>query len=251
MVEAEAKRVIACVEAGRYEDALSVELQATRQQINRAHMKLLARFRGRPDIRALLNEAKSHLTSESDLTRGRRFTRIGRKEEAVPYLVRGLEKGGSADDMLLAGQTLEQTWRIEEARHYFERAVAIRGEPTDYLWLGTVQSQLGEFENAEACFTFAVKQRGTVDDRRLLGSLCLKIGKLDLAEQQLRRAYAMGDLSCEQLLQECAAKKSRAKMTKLLSAVAVARGFAKAHPLLTSLAGVALIATGALLIYFG
>ena len=118
MVESEAKRIKECVEAGRYEESLSVGLDAARAQINRAHMKLLARFRNNPAIRAHINEAKSRLTNETDLQKGRRLTRIGRKEEAVRYLVAALEKQGSADDYLLAGQTLDQTWRLEAALPY-------------------------------------------------------------------------------------------------------------------------------------
>ncbi len=218
MVESEGNRIRECVRACRYEEALSISLESSRSEINRAHIRLLSRYRECPGIRELLNHAKSRVTKESDLAKGRRLTRIGRKAEALKYLAKALAKGGDADDCLLAGQTFAQEWRLREALDYFERATGLRGDATDYLWLGTTLEQLGRHEQALAAFERAVKLRGEVDDYRSVGNLLLKMQRFVDAREYLEKAVSLGNDTASRIsMQALKARRLRMRFRYVLS----------------------------------
>lgn len=213
-------RIRDCVESGRYEEALSVTIHSSRQEINRAHIRLSSRFRDCADTRELLNRAKSRIAAETDIERGRRLIRIGMKEEALACLVPALESGGEPDDFLVVGQTLEQTWRLDAALPYFERAVALRGNAYDHLWLGTVLERLERYDDAIPHYEEAVARRGSADDHRSLGGLLLKLRRLDEAEASLLTAVELGDdLTTTQLLQVLKAERGKATLRRILQAI--------------------------------
>ncbi len=223
MVESEDKRIRDCVRAGRYEDALSVGLRSSRSEINRAHIKLLFRFRDRSKTREWINKAKSRITGESGLQKGRRLTRIGRKEEAIEFLEAALSNGGSADDFILIGQTLEQTWRTMAALKYFERAVELRGDATDHLWLGSAFEQLDRHAEAVDIFGKAVALRGSADDHLSLGSVLMKMKRFDDAQAHLEKALALGDdIMSQRLLKTLMTHKKRQRLGKLKASLITA-----------------------------
>ncbi len=208
-----------CVLSGRYEEALSVTIHSGRAAVNRAHIRMLSRYRGCAETRELLNLAKSRITSETAVERGRRLIRIGQKEEALACLIPALEarENGDPDDYLVVGQTLEQDWRLDAALPYFERVVALRGNAYDRLWLGTVLERLDRHDDAIAQYEKAVELGGSADDYRALGSALLKKRRLDEAEAHLLRAVELGDdLSSPHLLQILKAERNRAKMRRFL-----------------------------------
>jgi tetratricopeptide (TPR) repeat protein len=209
-----------CVLCGRYEEALSVTIHSSRGEVNRAHIKLLSRYRDCKETRELLNLAKSRITSETKVERGRRLIRIGMKEEALACLVPALEDGGEPDDYLVVGQTLEQAWRLEAALPYFERVVALRGNAYDHLWLGTVLERLDRHDEAVEQYEHAVARGGSADDHRALGSLLLKTRRLDEAEAHLLKAVELGDdLSSPQLLQILKAERGKARLRRIFSSI--------------------------------
>jgi len=213
-------RLKECIESGRYEEAFNVSFESFRQEINKAHIRLLSRYRSSSETRELLNFAKSKITNESKLEKGRRLIRIGQKEKALEYLTSALKVTGEPDDYLLLGQALEQTWRIEASLPYFERAVELRGNASDQLWLGTTLERLDRYDEALKCFSTAIKLRGEADDYRAKGSVLLKMKKIKEAKKCLEKAVSLGDkLSSVHLLQKIKIKNNKEKVKKVIDSI--------------------------------
>jgi tetratricopeptide (TPR) repeat protein len=220
MVISERLRIRDHVQSGRYEEALSVSVHASRAEVNRAHIRLLSRHRDCVDTRELLNHAKSRIAGESDIEKGRRFIRIGLKEEALALLMPALEDGGDPDDYLVVGQTLEQAWRLEAALPFFEKAAELRGNAYDHLWHGTVLERLERYNDAIREYERAVALRGSADDHRSLGGVLLKNRRLEEAGVHLIKAVELGDdLTSPQLLQVLKAHKNKAKLKRLFQVI--------------------------------
>lgn len=210
-----------CVEEGRYEEALQISTQWKIADVNRAHIKLLAKYRSCSHTRELINQAKGRIVCETTLEKGRRFSRIGQKEQAVSLLIDALRDGGEADDFLLVGQLLEQLWRIDSALEFFEAAVRVRGDAGDHLWLGTALERLSRYEEALVQYKEAALLRGAPEDFLARGSLLYRLKRLDEAEKYLLKSHALGERSTSiQLLQAIKADRGRARIRKLLSSVA-------------------------------
>ncbi len=220
MVDSEGRRIRECVDAGRYEEALSVSFDSSRAEINRAHIRLLSRYRRYPSIRELLNQAKSRIAAETAFQKGCRLNRLGRKEEALRYLTQPLAREDNPDDLLMVGQTLAQTWRVGEALPYFEKCVRLRGEATDYLWLGTTLEQLGRNDEALNAYRCAIDLRGCAADYQFAGSLLLKTGAPSEALGYLTAAVRLDDEPISrQLVQECKTKRLRQRLSVFLQAI--------------------------------
>ncbi len=214
-------RIKKCVEEGRYEEALQVSIDCTPSVLHRAHIRLLAKHRDSAATREMINRAKGRITAETPLEKGRRFSRIGLKEEAVALLTEALKTGGEADDFLLVGQLLEQLWRVDAALAFFETAVRLRGDAADRLWLGTTLERLSRFDEALVVYKDVATARGAAEDFAAWGSLLYRMGQLDEAEPVLRKAYSLGDRGTSLLLlQGIKAAKGRAGIRKLLSGIA-------------------------------
>ncbi len=220
MVDSEGRRIRECVDAGRYEEALSVSFDSSRTEINRAHIRLLSRYRGYPSIRELLNQAKSRIATETTFQKGCRLNRLGRKEEALRYLTKPFTRNNNPDDLLMVGQILAQTWRVDEALPYFDQCVRLRGEAADYLWLGTTLEQLGRHEEAFSAFKSAIDLRGCATDYQFAGSLLLKKGATSEALRYLTAAAKLDDDPISrQLVQECKTKRLRQRLSVFLHAI--------------------------------
>ena len=174
---------------GRYEDVLGVGYDATREQINRAHVRALFRFRGNTVAEEALNRAKGLLAEERTLDKARRLLRIERREEALEHLGRLLEdsrrppsREDRAEAHHLAGWTLFRLERCAEALPHLERAAALRGLAADEVWLGNALEHLGLIERALDCYRRAVESRGHPAERRLL---CKALLALDRWEEAL------------------------------------------------------------------
>ena len=74
-------RIREAVESGRYEETLKVAFHAPRAEIHQAHIRALAKHRNCTVTRELINHAKSRLTCETDLAKGRRLILIGILEQ--------------------------------------------------------------------------------------------------------------------------------------------------------------------------
>ena len=213
-------RIKEAVESGRYEETLKVAFDAPRDEIQKAHIRALAKHRNCTVTRELINHAKSRLTCETDLEKGRRLILIGMKELALKYLTRALEEDGDADDCILAGQTLEQLSRVEQALAYFEKAVTLRGYATDYLWLGMALERLVRYDEAVDAYTQAVDGRGRADDYLAKGRLLLRLKRFDEAKPCLEKAFDLGEkITSLQLLQQLKTYQGRARIKKVITAI--------------------------------
>lgn len=214
-------RIKKCVEEGRYEEALQVSMDSIPSEINRAHIRMLAKYRDDVQIRELINQAKGRIVNETALEKGRRYSRIGFKEQAVALLTQSLPNSGDADDYLLTGQLMEQLRSDERALEFFEAAVRLRGEAKDRLWLGTVLERLSRPEEALDQYKEAVRQRGDADDYLAVGGLLFSLSRFDEAQKALQKARALGDCSTAvQLLQNIKAVRGRARIKKLFAPIA-------------------------------
>jgi tetratricopeptide (TPR) repeat protein len=209
-----------CVNAGRYEEALQAPFNAAAAELHRAHIRALALHRNAPDIRELINLAKTRLSSETPLEKGRRWIRIGLKEQALDVMTAALETPGEPDDYLLTGQLLEQLWRIEAALAYFEKAVALRGNAGDRLWLGMALEHLNRLDEAKSQYTKAIEMRGFAEDFLARGRLFKKLGDRDKARADLETAYKLGErVTSLLLLQELQIEEGRARLKKVVAAI--------------------------------
>ena len=214
-------RIKMCVEEGRYEEALQISVDWTPSEVNRAHIRLSAKYREYAGVRELLNRAKGRLINESVLERGRRYSCIGFKERATALLVKALEQGGEPDDFLLVGQLLEQLRPIEYALEYFETAVRLRGDAADRLWLGTAYERLSRIEDAMAQYNKAILLRGAAADYLAKGTLLYRFKKFDEAEPILQIAASLGErIAATQILQGIKTARGRDRIKRLLSGIA-------------------------------
>ena len=209
-----------CVGAGRFEEALGLDFDATKAAVHRAHIRTLALHRDDPETRERINLAKTRLIHETAIEKGRRWIRIGQKERALDVMQAVLENGGEADDYLLCGQVLEQFWRIEAALPYFEKAVALRGNAGDRLWLGMALENLNRKEAALAEYEQAVRLRGSAEDYLAKGRLLKQMGAFEKARAALEQAYQRGErITSLLLLQEMNGDMSRARLRKVVTAI--------------------------------
>jgi tetratricopeptide (TPR) repeat protein len=168
MVPAQGARIIELVAGCRYEQALGVDLDASRACVNRSHVKLLHRFRDHPSVREALNRAKSVLLSERGLQKGRRLARLSCHVEALPYLRQAVREGGDVEDHVRLGLALEGLERLEEALPHFGRAVSVRGLAIDHHRLGAALLHLGRLEAAHRHLERAVELGHDVLDQEML-----------------------------------------------------------------------------------
>ena len=214
-------RIKMCVEEGRYEEALQVSVDWTPSEVNRAHIRLSAKYRDHAGVRELLNRAKGRLINESVLERGRRYSCIGLKERATTLLTQALKDGGEPDDFLLVGQLLEQLRPIEYALEYFEAAVRLRGDAGDRLWLGAALERLSRTTEALEQCEEAVRLRGAAADYLAKGTLLYRLKKFEEAEPVLQKAASLGEqVAATQILQGIKTVRGRERIKRLLSGIA-------------------------------
>ncbi|HUT76464.1 MAG TPA: tetratricopeptide repeat protein [Polyangia bacterium] len=179
-----AARLLEHVAGGRYEEALGVGHDAAREELNRAHVRALFRYRNDAAAREALNRAKGLLADETQLEKARRLLRLGLREEALGHLTRSLEDAGAgltgrerAEAHHLAGWALFQLERYREARPHLELATTLRGGAADEIWLGSTLERLGLLEPAMEHYRRAVELRGDATDCLLLGNALLGLNR--------------------------------------------------------------------------
>jgi len=184
------KKLLDLVAAEQYERLFGVASDATLEEIHRAHIRLLYKFRGESSVVEALNGAKSAMMAESDLEKGRRLFRSGMIRDALPFLRRAAEQRGYAVDYRYLGSALVELGRHDEARGSFEHAVSLRGDAVNHYWLGSVLLYLGRYEDAMLHLEKAVAMRGEGVDRELL-STCHEL----LRKHRVRRAFGLGRIA--------------------------------------------------------
>jgi tetratricopeptide (TPR) repeat protein len=154
------KRIIELVAEERYEEALCIKYDSTLQEINKVHLILLHKFGDYQDVKIALTNAKSILREETGAKKGMRLSKIGKKEEALPYLKEAVKRRGEGQDYHWYGCTLVQVGRYGEALPILKEAVKRRGEAQDYHWYGCTLVQVGRYGEALPILKEAVKRRG-------------------------------------------------------------------------------------------
>jgi tetratricopeptide (TPR) repeat protein len=241
-----AARLLEHIAGGRYEEALGLGHDATREEINRAHVRALFRFRGEAAIREALNRVKGLLADETPLEKARRLLRLERREEALWHLARALEGDGAgltererAEAHHLAGSALFRLERYREARGHLELAASLRGGAADEIWLGNTLERLGLLEPALERYRRAVELRGHATERLLLGNALLASGRWEEALPCLERSRSGdGDTpDVVEIVRRLNALRRRARLRRTLRRGA---DFARREPLDLVLAGLAL-----------
>lgn len=192
-MEEAGNRILSLVSERRFEEALGVSLDATRQEVNRAHVRLLHRHRSRPLVREALNRAKSAMASETDRDRGRRLVEMGRHHEALTFLERAATRDPCAEALNALGRVLYRLARHEQALSHLGRAMELRGSLVDRLWLGRTLDAMGRSEEALDHFIVLVQERGAASDHHLVGVTLFGLQRYDEALVHLERAAALGD----------------------------------------------------------
>ncbi|MFH1436532.1 MAG: tetratricopeptide repeat protein [Pseudomonadota bacterium] len=233
----EARMIIAYGMKGHYEAVLGVAHDASSKAIHRAHIMLLHRFRAFPDVVLCINNAKAAITGESYIEKGRRLSRIGKMEEALPYIRMAVERQGKAADYRWLGNTLSRLKRYEEALPCFKKALEIPSPPnlegccaprtaapeqfeevlthalrrqqqqSDAIvhhWLGSSLVELGRPNEALTHFERAARLRDDAFNNYWLGSLLLHMLRCEEALPRLERSVALrGDVLDRELLADC------------------------------------------------
>jgi len=138
----EERKIIEQAADERYEHLFGLPPGASREEIHKAHIRLLHRFRGQEEVIEAINGAKSAIMGESDFEKGRRLYRLGRMDEALPHLRRAAEQRGYAVDYRYVGNALVDIGRLEEAKGSFEHAAELRGDALDYELIETCRELL-------------------------------------------------------------------------------------------------------------
>ena len=239
MVPPGATRLLEDVAGGRYEEALGVPYDPTRDAINRAHVRALARHREDGSLREALNRAKGVLAGETPLEKARRLVRIDRREEALVHLERELEARAGAEAHHLAGYVLAGLGREVEAREHLARAAALRGSALDEIWLGDACERLGDLEAALECYRRAIRARGHATEHALAGKVLDRLGRSAEALSHLDRALALGlrDAEVAERRRTLARRQRRSRLRGRVGRAAVC---ARREPLDLLLAGLAL-----------
>ncbi len=241
-----AARILEHVAGGRYEEALGVGHDATRDEINRSHVRALFRFRGKAAVLEALNRVKGLLADETPIEKARRLLRLERREEALWHLARALDRDrcglsdrNRAEAHHLAGWALFQLGRTPEARPHLEAAASLRGNAADEIWLGSALERLGLLETALDRYRRAVELRGHATERLLLGNALLRLDRWEDALPHLERAQS--EEACPpdlaDLLRRLNARRRRARIRGSLRRAA---DFARREPLDFLLAGLTL-----------
>ncbi len=189
--------VAALIEGGRYEEAMGVPVNASRAQLNRAHITGLHRFRENPVLRESLNRIKGILAAESRTQKADRLIRTGLFEQTVEFLSGDDGPGSSAQEHHLLGFVLQRLGRNAEALVYLEAAVELRGSLSDRVWLGNVLETEGRLLEAVDQYRIVVEQRGGSFECRLLGDVLVQLGSLDEAALYIERAAMWDPLDME------------------------------------------------------
>jgi tetratricopeptide (TPR) repeat protein len=231
---------------GRYEEALGLRHDADREEINRAHVRALFRFRSDPAAREALNRVKGLLAEETPVGKARRLLRLERREEALAHLARalhgdppGLPERERAEAHHLAGWALFQLGRYPEALPHLERAALLRGQALDEIWLGHTLERLSRLEPALECYRRAVALRGHAAECLLLGNALLGRDRWEEALPLLERARVLG-ADAPDLATVRGRLVRRRRRARLGGSLGRALGFVKREPLDWLLAGLTL-----------
>ena len=251
----EARMIIAYGKKGHYEAVLGVAHDAPSEAIHRAHITLLHRFRAFLDVIHVVNNAKAAITGESYIEKGRRLSRIGKMEEALPYIRMAVERQGKSADYRWLGNTLSRLRRHEEALPCFQKALELPSAPvlegsppartaapeqfeevlshtlrqhqqhSDAIvhhWLGSSLVELGRPVEALSHFEQASGLRDDAFNNYWQGSLLLHMQRCEEALPRLERSVALrGDVLDHELLVACMTMLKRKRVRRLWSGVKV------------------------------
>lgn len=197
MTPSEVTKILAQISGGLYEEALGLTVDATRADINRAHIRRLHEFSDNTAVREALNKVKGIITTEGVCDKARRLVRLDKREAALAFLVRSIDDESDAEEHHLLGYIFSRLGRNGEARAHLEKAAELRGDALDYLWLGSTYERLNMFQEAIACYESAVRQRGDAEECRQLGNILIRMERFDEALPLLNRAANLGPMDHE------------------------------------------------------
>ena len=197
MAPLEVTKILAQVNGGLYEEVLNLSVDATRAEINRAHIRRLHEFSDNPTVREALNKVKGIITTEGVCDKARRLVRLDKREAALTFLIQSIDDKSDAEEHHLLGYIFSRLGRNGEARTHLEKAADLRGDALDYLWLGSTYERLDMFNEAIACYESAVRQRGDAEECRQLGNILIRMERFDEALPLLNRAANLGAMDHE------------------------------------------------------
>ncbi len=251
MAPSEVTKILAQISGGLYEEALDLSVDATRSEINRAHIRRLHEFSDNPTVREALNKAKGIITTEGVCDKARRLVRLDKREAALTSLIRSINDKSGAEEHHLAGYIFSRLGRNGEARIHLEKAAKLRGDALDYLWLGSTYERLNMFIEAIACYESAVRQRGDAEECRQLGNILIRMERFDEALPLLNRAANLGAMDHElEEKRRTLLHKRRVQRMKRMGKRALEQMRASSPRLTLGLAAGTLVIAGTLLFLF-
>lgn len=150
MVILRGESIVELVKNQKYEQALNVGYDATREEINKAKLSLQLEYQNDPDVKIALDRAKTILVEELyNHEKGMRLSQIGEKERAIPFLKKAVESRGNVLDYHWLGSTLVQLGKPQEAIPFLEKAIELRGDEIDHNWLRTARDKITSQQTTE------------------------------------------------------------------------------------------------------
>jgi tetratricopeptide (TPR) repeat protein len=213
------RMILDLASAQEYEKVLGVAFEAPLEEVHRAHIRLLYRFRGDGEVVEAINRAKSALVGENDLERGRRLFRIGQAARALPCLRRAVERRGCAVDYRRLGSSLVELGRSEEALPYLRRALEMQAAAPGAATpgVGLTLSLAEEDGSAQAAL-----RHGDAMIHRTLGSALVHLGRPEEALAHFQCAARLrGDALDRELLRTCRALVKRKNLRKALAGLSL------------------------------
>ncbi len=248
MPSLEVTKILAQVNGGLYEEALNLSVDATRAEINRAHIRRLHEFSDNPTVREALNKVKGIITTEGVCDKARRLVRLDKREAALAFLIRSIDDESDAEEHHLLGYIFSRLGRNGEARTHLEKAAELRGDALDYLWLGSTYERLDMFNEAIACYESAVRQRGDAEECRQLGNILIRMERFDEALPLLNRAANLGAMDHDlEEKRRTLLHKRRVQRVKRMGKRALEQVRASSPSLVLSLAAGTVVVVGILL----
>jgi len=196
----EPRQIIELVEKEKYEEALGVSYNAPQKEINVVHLKLASKFRDNQETQEALHKAFGAISNEDDAEKGQRLSKIGKHEEAVPYLKKAAEAHVNGLNYHWLGSTLCELTRYQEALPYLRGAIELRGNAYDQHWLGRALFELGRCSDALPHIKKAVELRGSEGDKNLLEACEYKINPPPVTIKNISLSdLNLGDLNLNNL----------------------------------------------------
>ncbi|MBN2716564.1 MAG: hypothetical protein JXX14_11975 [Deltaproteobacteria bacterium] len=187
--EAEIEKLVS---KGCYEEALGIDVDATRSAVARAHIRQLHHFTHSEKAREALNQARTALVAESLERKLQRLIKLELLEAARTIAASALEDHESAYNFYMLGYVLYRMARYAESARYLLRAFEMSDSPFHAIWLGYALERQGEMAAALERYLWAVKRRGNETEHRLAGSIYFHMGDMPNACVHLEKAMALG-----------------------------------------------------------